>query len=268
MAVVCGGSRGIGKETARQIIARGGSVCIIGRDSTALAATAAEFNALIDGDSQSIHALVADATDIDSLKPVITAFIDEVGVPDYLINMVGFARPQYVQDLSLEDFRQSMDTNYFGQLIPILVLLPHFMAQGKGHIANVSSMMGFFGIMGYTAYAPSKFAIVGLTEALRNEMKPYNISFSILYPPDTDTPGFEQENRLKPRECMLMSESVKLMSAEAVAGIFVDGISKGKYAIFPGGSGLVWRISRYFPLLLRWITDYKYKAARRIIGRD
>ena len=56
-------------------------------------------------------------------------------------------------------------------------------------------MMGYFGIMGYTAYAPTKFAIVGLTDALRNELKPYNISFSVLYPPDTDTPGFEVENR-------------------------------------------------------------------------
>ena len=92
-------------------------------------------------------------------------------------------------------------------------LLPHFMAARKGHIVNVSSMMGYFGIMGYAAYAPTKFAIVGLTEALRHELKPYNIGMSVLYPPDTDTPGFEKENRTKPGECAMMSSKVKLLSA-------------------------------------------------------
>ena len=128
-----------------------------------------------------------------------TEFVNGHGVPDYLINVVGYAYPQYVQELTLNDYRACMDINYYGQLVPILVLLPHFMAARKGHIVNVSSMMGYFGIMGYTAYAPTKFAIVGLTEALRHELKPYNIFFSVLYPPDTDTPGFEKEIEQSPR---------------------------------------------------------------------
>jgi 3-dehydrosphinganine reductase len=160
-----------------------------------------------------------------------------------------------------------MEVNYYGQLIPILILLPHFMAAQKGHIANVSSMMGYFGIIGYAAYAPTKFAIVGLTEALRHELKPYNISFSVLYPPDSDTPGFEVENQTKPKECALMSASVKLLSAQKVAEVFVDGIIKRKYAILPGGAGLVWRVYRYFPWLVRYITDSQYRKARRKLGK-
>jgi short-subunit dehydrogenase len=204
---------------------------------------------------------------MEMLQPFLTEFVNKHGVPDYLINVVGYAYPQYVQELTLNDYRACMEINYYGQLVPILVLLPHFMAARKGHILNVSSMMGYFGIMGYAAYAPTKFAIVGLTEALRHELKPYNISLSVLYPPDTDTPGFEKENRTKPRECAMMSSNVKLLSARQVAEALVEGMIHRRYAILPGEAGLMWKMIRYFPALVRWITDIQYKQARKKLGK-
>jgi 3-dehydrosphinganine reductase len=267
-AVVCGGSKGIGKETAKEIVLLGGSVCIIARDMEALEVAARELRVLVREDSQFVESIACDATDMDRLETLLTEFVDQHGVPDYLINVVGYAYPQYVQELTLEDYRKCMEVNYFGQLIPTLILLPYFMAARKGHIANVSSMMGYFGIMGYAAYAPTKFAIVGLTEALRNELKPYNISFSVLYPPDTDTPGFQVENQTKPRECALMSESMKLLSAQKVAEVFVDGLIKKRYAILPGEAGFVWKMNRHFPWLLRWFNDRQYRQARRKLGKE
>ena len=85
--------------------------------------------------------------------------------------MVGYAYPQYIQNLQIQDFKKNMEVNYYGQLNPILCILPYFMQRKRGYIANVSSMMGYFGIMGYATYAPTKFAIAGLTEALRHELK-------------------------------------------------------------------------------------------------
>jgi 3-dehydrosphinganine reductase len=266
--ILCGGSKGIGKETARQIVRLGGSVCIIARNAEPLEAAVSEMKNLARDDSQFIESITCDTTNMEQLQPLLTEFVNRHGVPDYLINMVGYAYPQYVQELTLEDYRKCMEVNYFGQLIPTLILLPHFKAARKGHIANVSSMLGFFGIMGYAAYAPTKFALVGLTEVLRHELKPYNISFSVLYPPDTDTPGFEIENRTKPGECALMSESVKTLSAQKVAEIFVAGLIRKKYAILPGEAGLVWRLNRHFPWLVRWITDRDYRQARRKLGKE
>ena len=66
-----------------------------------------------------------------------------------------------------------------------------------GRICFVSSQAGQLGIFGFTAYSGSKFAIKGLCEALQMEVKPYNISITIAYPPDTDTPGFKEENLFK-----------------------------------------------------------------------
>lgn len=205
MAILSGGSKGIGKETAKEFVSLGGSVCIIARHKEPLESAAKEIRDLIREDEQFVEAIECDSTDMERLRPALADFVDRHGVPDYLVNLVGYAYPQYVQELSLADCRKSMEVNYFGQLIPTLLLLPHFIAARKGHIANVSSVMGFMGIMGYAAYAPTKFAIVGLTEVLRYELKPYGIRLSILFPPDTDTPGFEIENRTKPEETALMS---------------------------------------------------------------
>lgn len=262
IAIVCGGSKGIGKETAKEIAVLGGSVCIIARNRGPLESAAHEIKEIKQRDSHFVETIECDATDEGALKPLLTEFVDRQGVPDYLINAVGYAYPEYVQKLTLKDFRACMEVNYYGQLAPILILLPYFMAQRKGHIANVSSMMGYFGIMGYTAYAPTKFAIAGLTEALRHELKPYNIRCSVLYPPDTDTPGFRKENESKPPEYAMMSEKVKLLSAQKVAAVFVEGILKKKSAIMPGEAGLIWRLNRFFPWLVRLLTDRELEKAK------
>ncbi len=265
-AIVCGGSLGIGKETAREIVRLGGSVCIVARRADPLAATAVELSALVQGDAQFVETIACDATDMARLEPLLADYVVRRRTPNLLINVVGFAYPQYVQKLTLDDFRTSMEVNYFGQLIPTLIMLPYFLEAGKGQLAFVSSMMGYFGIMGYAAYAPSKFAIVGLAETLRHELKPHNIGVSVLYPPDTETPGFEIENQTKPEECAQISESGKLLNAQEVAEVFVAGILKRQFAIHPRESGLVWRVNRFSPAALRWFTDRKYRQVRQSTG--
>jgi 3-dehydrosphinganine reductase len=268
IAVICGGSKGIGKATAKEIVRLGGSVCVIARHIEPLEVAASEMQDLAREDSQFVEVIACDATDMERLGPHLTDFVDRHGVPDYLVNVVGYAYPRYVQDLSLDDYRNAMDMNYYGQLVPTLLLLPHFISARKGYIANVSSALGFMGIMGYATYAPTKFAIVGLTEVLRNELKPYGIRLSILFPPDTDTPGFEIENRTKPEETALMSENAKLMTAEDVGEAFVEGLLKNRYLILPGETALIWRINRLFPWLVRWIIDRDYKQARDKLGKE
>lgn len=262
-AIVCGGSKGIGKATAKEIVRLGGNVCIIARNLDDLRAAAEEIKRLKIDDTKFVEIISCDTTDMDKLKPLLTDFIDKHGVPDYLINVVGYAYPQYIQNLTLEDFKKNMDINYYGQLVPILIVLPHFIKAKKGYIANVSSMMGYFGMMGYATYAPTKFAIVGLTEVLRHELKPYNIHFSILYPPDTNTPGFQRENETKPKECAIMSEEAKLLSPEGVAEVFVEGILKEKFNILPGNAKFIWKMYRHFPNLVRNIIDKDYEKARK-----
>ncbi len=269
IAVVPGGSKGIGRATVMEIVRMGGSVCVIARDAKVLKQTKAEADALIaDKKNQFVEIISSDTTDMKKLKPLLEKFVARRGVPDYLINCVGYAYPNYVEKFQFADFKHNMEVNYYGQLVPVLILLPHFMKARRGHIANVSSAMGFFGIMGYATYAPSKFAIVGMTEVLRHELKPYNIGFSILYPPDTDTPGFAIENKTKPKECAIMSEKAKLLPPEKVAEVFVAGILKKKFNVLPGEMGFISFMFRHFPWLVRWILDGDFKKARKRLGKE
>lgn len=266
--VVCGGSKGIGKETAKEIVRLGGDVLITARDPIVLEETAKELALLRVSEAQFVETAACDTTDFEALKPHLDGFVKTHGVPETLINMVGYAQPGYVQDLSFDDFKRNMDVNYHGQLAPTLILLPHFIKAKRGQIAFVSSVMGFMGIMGYASYAPTKYALVGLVEVLRHELKPYNIRFSLLYPPDTETPGFEIENQTKPEETAMLSESAKLYQPEKVAEIFVAGLLKEKLNIYIGEGGFFNYMMRHFPGIVRFIIDNDLKKIRKKLRKS
>ncbi|MFX0188637.1 MAG: SDR family oxidoreductase [Candidatus Hodarchaeota archaeon] len=267
IAIIPGGSKGMGKATARDFVQLGGSVCIIARGMEALKEIEKECNKLKSDDSQFVEIISCDTTDMDKLKPLLTDFIDKHGVPDYLFNFVGYAYVQYLEKLTLEDFKKNMDLNYYGQLIPTLIVLPYFMEAKRGYITITSSVLGFMAIMGYTTYCPSKFALVGLAEILRHELLPYNIKVSILFPTDTDTPGLAEENKLKPEECKIISESGTVMSAEEVAEVFIDGILNENFEILPGEAAIQRKDMREDPDMIRGVLDRLYKRARRKTGR-
>ncbi len=266
-AIISGGSKGIGKAVAVEFIKNGGSVCIIARNKKDLQIAAAEINQARVDNTQSVTAISCDTTDMKKLKPLLEGYIKKRGVPDYLMNFVGYAKPGYVQDYTLDDFKRNMETNYYGQLVPILIILPHFMRIKSGHIVTCSSVLGYLGMIGYATYSPSKFAICGLTESLRSELGPQGIRFSILYPPDTDTPGFENENRSKPAEVMMISEGGGLLDPGQVAEKVMRGIMKNKFYIHPGQSRLLWAIVRHVPNLAHKIMDGEFKKAKRRLSK-
>jgi len=267
-AIVCGASEGIGKATAKEIVLLGGSVCIIARNLDKLKAAKEDINSVKVEDSQFVEIISCDATDMEKLKPLIEDFINKKGLPDYLINVVGNALPDYLENLTLADFKKHMDVNYYGQLVPTLILIPHYMKAKKGHIAFVSSAAAYIGIIGYTMYSPTKAAILGLADSLRNELSPYNIKISIVFPPDTDTAAFERENINKPKECFIMSERGRVLQPEEIAEPFIEGILKNKFYITPGEAGFLWWAKRHLTNYVNKATDKELRKARKKLGKD
>jgi 3-dehydrosphinganine reductase len=267
-AFIAGGSRGIGRAVAHEFVGLGGSVCLIARSRPGLDHTARELSGLRVDDTQTISTISCDTTRMEALRPAMEEHIGACGTPDYLINFVGYAYPKRIEELTYDDFKKNMEVNYYGQLAPILVMLPHYMRERKGHIVTCSSVVGFLGMTGYATYSPTKYALVGLTETLRNELKPYNIRFSVLFPPDTDTPGLAKENETKPAEVKIMSEGGGLMSAEQVGRQLINGVLKKKFYILPGQSRLLWFIARHFPRLTHSIMDGELKKAKKRVLAD
>ncbi len=262
-AILCGASEGIGFATAKLIAQLGGNVCIVARRLEKLEKAAEEINTVKADNSQFVEIISCDTTDMDKLKPLFDDFIKKHGVPDYLLNFVGYAYPNYIQNLTLDDLRKGMEVNYFGQLVPILIILPYYMEQKQGYITTTSSVAGFMGLFGYLQYCPTKFAIVGMTETLRNELRSYNIDFSILFPPDTKTPGFDKENETKPPELAIMSERGGILEPDEVAVALIDGVLKKKFYITPGEAKFIWKMKRLFPNLVNKITDKEIEKARK-----
>jgi 3-dehydrosphinganine reductase len=137
-------------------------------------------------------------------------------------------------------------------------------AQRGGTIVLVSSGAGLIGIFGYTAYCPSKFAVRGLAESLRGEVRLSGIHVSIVYPPDTDTPQLHEENKTKPPETKQIAGNAPTWSAEGVARTIINGISKRKFVITPGlEMTLVARLHSLLQPQLNWYFDRLVMKARR-----
>ena len=266
-AIVCGGSKGIGKATAKLFVQLGGNVCIVARTLDALNAAAEEIKSLKVDDNQLVDVISCDTSNMEQVAQLFNEYIKKFGVPDYSFNYVGISYPNYTDKLTVEDFKFHMDTNFFGQLNPILTILPYYMERKEGHFINMSSLAGYIGVMGYAAYTPTKFAIVGLSEVLRNEYKAYNIKVSIVYPPDTDTFGLHEEAKTRPEELNIIAERAGLMQPEDVAEVIIKGVLKEKLYIHAGISKLYWRIMRLFPKLVHKFSDSDLKKARKKLGK-
>lgn len=268
LAIVCGGSKGIGKATAKIFVQLGGNVCIVARTLETLNEAAKEIEEFKVEDNQFVNVLSCDTSNTEQVQELFTDFIKKRGIPDYLFNYVGISFPNYTEKLKIEDFKFHMDTNFFGQLNPIKTILPYLIEEKKGHIINMSSVSGFIGLMGYSAYTPTKFAIVGLSEGLRNEYKPFNIKISVIFPSDTDTPGLHEEAETRPEELNIIAERGGLLKPEDVAETIIKGVLKKKFYIFPGSTKFLWRMMRFFPKLVHWTIDGDLKKARKKMGKD
>jgi 3-dehydrosphinganine reductase len=244
IALITGGSSGIGLALARQLAARRARVWILARNKDKLAQAIQTIEAARSG-SQPCGWISADVTDWETVKTAVAEIIQKAGLPDLVINSAGGARPGYFQDLDLSIFRETMDTNYFGALYVTKAVVPGMIQRRSGHIVNICSLAGLIGVFGYTAYGASKFALRGFSDTLRAEMKTYDINVSIAYPPDTDTPQLAYENQFKPFETRAISGSANVMSPDAVAKDILRGIEKGRYMIIPGFEGkMIYHLSR------------------------
>jgi 3-dehydrosphinganine reductase len=136
--------------------------------------------------------------------------------------------------------------------------------RGHGHLMLVSSAAGIVGVYGYSAYAPAKFAVRGLAETLRAELKPHGIVVGCAYPPNTDTPGLETENRTKPEATATFEGTIKTRSPEAVARSIVRGIERDRLVVTsdPSTSMLVRASGLVGPYVRRSMDRHVRKASR------
>ncbi|KAL2469944.1 3-dehydrosphinganine reductase TSC10A [Abeliophyllum distichum] len=225
---ITGGSSGIGLALAHQCAQQGADVTLLARNVSKLE-EAKESIKLATG--RDVRIFSADVREYESIVKV----VEEVGEIDVLVCNHGVYVPQELESQELEEIRFMIDVNLMGTFHLIKAALPGMKKnraeRGPGSIAIMSSQAGQVGIYGYTAYSASKFGLRGMAEALQQEIIADNIHVSLIFPPDTETPGFVEENKRRPQLTSIIAASSGAMKADEVAKKSIDGIKSGTFIV-------------------------------------
>ena len=178
VAFVTGGARGIGKATAIALAKEGVNVGLLARTEATLKEVATE----IEGLGVKVAYAAADVSSKEQVEAAIEALTKELGSADILINSAGIATFGTVSEMDPEEWKQIIDTNLMGTYYVTRAVLPQLIEKNGGDIINVSSTNGLNGAATSSAYSASKFAVIGFTESLAQEVRRNNIRVSALTP--------------------------------------------------------------------------------------
>ena len=199
--LITGGSSGIGKETARQLVAAGATVVIAARKKDKLEKAAEEIGAI---------PMACDVGDEAQVKKLISGVDQKLDHYNVLINNAGYGSGNKLVDVSTEEMKNQLQTNTIGAMMVARESAKIFIENDYGNIINVSSSSGKRGYAGGTTYVASKFALSGMTECWRAELRPHNIRVMQMNPSEVQTPFFsDNDKREKPvNETKLIAEDI------------------------------------------------------------
>ena len=178
VAVVTGTSSGIGFETSLALAREGYFTYATMRDTT----KSNKIKEIAQKENLKINVLELDVDDEKSVKSAIAQILDQKQRIDVLVNNAGWGLWGCVEDVSVDEFKEQFETNFFSIIRLIQEVAPAMRKQGSGTIVNVSSVVGRIGFPASPAYISSKFALEGLSESLRFEFAPFGIDVIIIEP--------------------------------------------------------------------------------------
>jgi short-subunit dehydrogenase len=177
VALITGGSRGLGLEIVRQICSRGGNVALIARDSDELARAKTD----LDRFATEVLTIQCDLLETAQIQSAVQQTLQRFGKIDILINNAGIIEIGPVEHMQLKDFDRAMRLHFWAPFILYLLIAPHMRANG-GRIVNISSIGGRIAVPHMAAYSASKFALTGFSDAIRAELARDNIFVTTVTP--------------------------------------------------------------------------------------
>ncbi len=257
--LVTGASSGIGRSVAEQAAAAGAHVALTARSADklqALAQTLKQRNAIA-------VAIPADITLDADRQRLVQTVVSELGGLDVLINNAGIASFGHFADSSEEILRRIMEVNFFAPVELMRLLIPVLRRGRQPAFVNVSSMCGRRGLPAWPEYSASKYALCGMTEALRGEMARFDIDVLAILPGLTRS---DLGRNLLRNEGKMKINFDEGMPPESVAAGILNALRNNKADTVLGREA-VWmlRMQKFCPRLLDWLID---RRVRRLYASD
>ena len=216
VAIVTGGSVGIGRATALSLIQHGAAVVVVSRNLQRIEQTRDWLQQQVP--EAEVLGLALDVSNEADMQEMVDSTLQRFGRIDVLIASAGILRAgngelRTVAQMSSAEWDQVLDINLKGTYLSNHVVLPIMMKQGSGQIINVSSTSGRKGYAFDSAYCASKFAVIGMSESLAEEVRPHGIRVQVLLPGVIDTPIWGQNGPLpKPADVLPVERVAELLS--------------------------------------------------------
>jgi NAD(P)-dependent dehydrogenase (short-subunit alcohol dehydrogenase family) len=231
VALVTGGGRGIGRETAMLLAQHGAKVAALSRTAAEAQATVALIR---EGgcEAMAIAADVRSERDVDQACRMIR---EKWGSIDILINNAGVMSLKPFHETSIEEWDFIQEVNVRGTFLCARAVVPQMIEKQSGVIVNVSSIWGTKGGPNRSAYITSKFAVNGFTKALGEELKPHNIRVNAVCPGPVDTrmmqdiaPDASKDNWLHPRDLASIIVDLCLPKTKAISAAIIEAFGNGR----------------------------------------
>ncbi len=258
--LITGASHGIGKATALLFAKKGYDVVLAARTLEPLEAIAQTIRDL----GVSALSVPTDTRDVQQVDSLVKKALSVYGSIDVLVNNAGICMSGPMENSSLSDWQQVIDTNLWGYIYTIHTLLPHFLERGSGTIVNVGSFGGKIPLPYMSAYCTSKYAVTGLTETLRLELEPKGIHVCGVHPSATRTDfipraifrGKDEPAAQERRQQMdQLLQTPVASDAEDVAKAIWDGVQHRRSEIVVGSAAIASSVYNLFPGLMQWIMQ-------------
>ena len=172
---ITGASKGIGLALTKLVLAKGDKVVATSRNIETLSKS-------LSTDNKNFLPLQLDITSDEEVKDAVKNSIETFGKLDVVVNNAGYSLVGSMEEVTDEEFRQTIDVNLFGTVNVIRAVMPYLRKQQFGHIINISSNAGYVGFANAASYNAAKFAIIGLSEALHLEAQPFGIKVTVVAP--------------------------------------------------------------------------------------
>jgi NADP-dependent 3-hydroxy acid dehydrogenase YdfG len=198
--LVAGATGGIGEATVKLLVQSGANVFIAGRNQAKLQALAASLQIPYE---RVFHLDMTDPASVEDMSSGIHALVPQV---DILINATGIGIIKPVDQLSLEEFRLSLQVNLEGSFLLVKAVLPAMKASGRGLIINIPGVLGKVPMAGAAAYSASKYGLVGMMQSIREELKRTEIRITNIFMGGVDSPFWDNISMRVQREKMVRSE--------------------------------------------------------------